>query len=86
MLSVTSNAKTTNFSIDLCEHVTQMNPSVLLINIATTMHATASLQYTTLAATKIRQGEDPTVFLRGNGKTEYAAVWLCLVPEVGRQL
>ncbi|KAJ0148951.1 putative pectate lyase F [Fusarium oxysporum f. sp. albedinis] len=41
---------------------------------------------TTLAATKIRHREDPTTFLRGKGKTEYAVVWLRPVPEVGRQL
>jgi len=45
MLSITTYATTTNFDIDLCENVTQMNPSVLLINIAKTKQATASLQY-----------------------------------------
>jgi hypothetical protein len=74
MLSITLNARTSNLSLDLCEHVTQVNPSVLLINIATTNHATATLQYTTLAATKIGHREDPTICLRGKGKTEYAAV------------
>jgi hypothetical protein len=85
MLSITSNEMTTNSCIDLYENVTQMNSSVLLINIAKTKHATASLQYHHSRSHEHPASQGPEMFVRGEGKTEYAVVWLRPVPEVGRQ-